>query len=314
MTVGTQLRQAREQRKLAIADVTQRTKIQPWVLEALESDRLQESMSLIYLKGFLTTYARFLHLDGAMLVEQFPWTTAAAEEATAPATAAAPSQSAIPAAIRMPTFRLPTPRIPTLRIPAFRMPTVRLPRMAGLPARRAAIGVAVCAAVIGIVMAKPQRFMPKISLPQIAHRPPVAQSAPKKAALKPKQVASKPAKPAAAPAAATVQASIAPIPQAERLTAPAELAVKPVAPMELTMTATRATWIVVRADGKLLTQQKLGRGAKERWTAKKQFEIVVAKPSQVELQLNGQPITSFAIAHKGRLAITHQGVNGLPER
>ena len=94
---------------------------------------------------------------------------------------------------------------------------------------------------------------------------------------------------------------------------PAELAVKPIAPLELTMTATRATWIVVRADGKLLTQQKLGRGAKERWTAKKRFEIVVANPSQVELQLNGQPITSFVIAHKGRLAITHQGVNGLSE-
>jgi len=83
--------------------------------------------------------------------------------------------------------------------------------------------------------------------------------------------------------------------------------------LELQVSATRTTWIQVRADGKLLTQQRLPRGSNERWTAKKQFELIVAKPSQVELVLNGQAISPLAIAHQGRLLITHHGVTKLPE-
>jgi hypothetical protein len=84
-------------------------------------------------------------------------------------------------------------------------------------------------------------------------------------------------------------------------------------PLELQVSAHRTTWIQVRADGKLLTQQRLERGAKEQWTAKKRFELIVAKPSQVELVLNGQPISPLAIAHQGRLLITHHGVTKLPD-
>jgi hypothetical protein len=71
--------------------------------------------------------------------------------------------------------------------------------------------------------------------------------------------------------------------------------------------------VQVRADGKLLTQQRLQRGANERWMAKKQFELIIAKPSQVELTLNGQPISPFLLANRGRLLITHQGITRLPE-
>ena len=73
MGVGAQLQGARTDRKLSLSDVTQATKIQPWVLEALEADRLQDLMSPIYVKGFLTTYARFLHLDPSPLVTQLSW-------------------------------------------------------------------------------------------------------------------------------------------------------------------------------------------------------------------------------------------------
>ena len=48
MSVGSALRQARETQQLSVADVTAAIKIQPWVLEALESDRLHEQMSLYY--------------------------------------------------------------------------------------------------------------------------------------------------------------------------------------------------------------------------------------------------------------------------
>ncbi|MBI3330528.1 MAG: DUF4115 domain-containing protein, partial [Candidatus Omnitrophica bacterium] len=84
-------------------------------------------------------------------------------------------------------------------------------------------------------------------------------------------------------------------------------------PLELAVTAHRTTWIRVRADGKLLTQQRLPRGANERWTAKKQFELIIANPTQVDLSLNGQSISPFAVAHRGRLLVTHRGVTPLPD-
>ena len=79
------------------------------------------------------------------------------------------------------------------------------------------------------------------------------------------------------------------------------------------MTVKRPTWIRVRADGQLLTQQRLGGGDQESWTAFKQFELIVAKPSQVDLELNGESISPLAVAHHGRLLITPRGVSQLPD-
>lgn len=72
-SVGEQLKRVRIARQLTIKDVTKATKIQSWTLEALEADQLHTTMSPVYVKGFLSTYARYLHLDAGTLVAQlFP--------------------------------------------------------------------------------------------------------------------------------------------------------------------------------------------------------------------------------------------------
>ena len=73
MSAGSVLQRARKDRKLSLTDVTEKTKIQPWVLEAIEADRLQELMSPVYVKGFITTYAKFLRLEPEPLLAQLPW-------------------------------------------------------------------------------------------------------------------------------------------------------------------------------------------------------------------------------------------------
>ena len=248
MSAGTQLREARLARKLSLGDVTRETKIQGWVLESLEGDRLHEQMSPIYVKGFLTTYGKFLQLDPAGLVAQVPWPTAELEQE-----------------------QLPPPRPP--RAPM----TIRLPWPL---LKRASSVLAACAVVAGLVVVNPLRWLPKISLPK-ASTPKLASVTPVKDSIKPPE--------------------------------PPPIALVPTQHLELSVSANRTTWIQVRADGKLLTQQRLQRGSHEQWTASKQFELIVAKPSQVELLLNGQPISSFAIAHGGRLLITRYGVTQLPD-
>ena len=71
MSVGEALRKAREEKKLSLRQISEVTNIQPWVLEAMEADRLHEQMSTVYVKGLIRSYARFLHLDTDALLEHF---------------------------------------------------------------------------------------------------------------------------------------------------------------------------------------------------------------------------------------------------
>ncbi|MBI3083244.1 MAG: DUF4115 domain-containing protein [Candidatus Omnitrophica bacterium] len=244
-TVGGRLQDARAEQKLSLADVTRETKIQPWVLEALESDRLQDLMSPIYVKGFVTTYAKFLHLDPAPLIAQLRW---------------------------------PPPEVAQQPLPPVSPLVVTWPRPLH---RRLVVAAAIGAVTVGLLIVGPLR---RFSMPPL---------------LRP-----------GAPQLASVGSVNEPTRPPELPT----LTLLSTQPLELLVSAQRTTWIQVRADGKLLTQQRLERGAKERWTAKKQFELIVSRPSQVDLVLNGQPISPFAIAHQGRLLITHHGITKLPAK
>ena len=251
MSVGSQLQQARSERKLSLADVTKETKIQPWVLEALEADRLQEIMSPVYVKGFLTTYAKFLHLEPEPLIAQ-----------VLPPPAPEPPQ--------------PQPLPPPSNIPVILQWHIPLHVR-----RRVGLAAAVSVGLVSLTAVHPLRWLSNVTLPSLR--------VPKLASV------TRVSEPAAQPPSLHT------------------VALASSQPLELTVNAQRTTWIQLRADGRLLTQQQLLRGANERWTAKKQFELIVARPSEVELTLNGHSIDPFAIAHHGRLLITHRGITKLPD-
>jgi hypothetical protein len=201
-------------------------------------------------KGFVTTYAKFLGCDPVSLTAQLP--RPAADVADAP---------------------LPEPA----RALAARGLEWLMPR-----AQRLAVAAVLGAVLIGVVMRSPLGRVAKQTLPVMNQ-------------------------PVAASVSSPHPASSAPAPALPTLT------VLATQPLELEVSAARTTWIQVRSDGKLLTQQRFDRGAKERWTAKKQFELVIAKPAHVEVVLNGHPISPLAVGFRGRLLITHRGVTKLPE-
>lgn len=70
-SIGDTLKQAREKRGIAIADVHGATKITPQNLIALEEDRLEAFPNRVYARAFLRDYANFLGLDSAPLLEQY---------------------------------------------------------------------------------------------------------------------------------------------------------------------------------------------------------------------------------------------------
>lgn len=95
-SIGRQLLQAREARRLSLEQVTQATYIKTHYLEALEADDFGSLPSEVQARGFLRAYAGFLGLDaGPLLAELQPETAPPAEAPAAsppPAIAAAESQ------------------------------------------------------------------------------------------------------------------------------------------------------------------------------------------------------------------------------
>ena len=337
MSVGKELQDARKARQLSLAEVTAATKIQPWVLEALETDKLHDQMSTIYARGFLSSYARFLKIPAEPLLAQIQWpgeqatrqTPAQLQVQTELQKQAAVAQSRIqqvveaaqepvqtvaavvvpPKAIAKPVqAKKPQPAPAALKI---ELPKIEIPWDSIASAiARVAKPLAVTAAIVGVVAINPLRWVPKMSLPKkTASVSPVVSAkhaASKKVASKPQpEKEQEPLKMASvAPVPVVVQPQ--PVVVAPQPTPKTEL-------LELTVSATKATWIRVRADGKLVSQQRLERGTKEKWLAKKTLDVVVAKPSQVDITLNGQSINPVAIQHEGRLAITHQGIAKLAD-
>jgi len=107
-SIGQQLRQRREARRLSLEQAAQATRIRLHYLQALEADELETLPSTAQLRGFLRTYAQFLELPVPALLarldgieqppEELPSETALAE-ASAPAAPMAPRDAEQPSAL-----------------------------------------------------------------------------------------------------------------------------------------------------------------------------------------------------------------------
>ena len=69
--IGEALREARTRRGIEMSEVEQATKIRVRYLRAMEEDRWELLPGAAYARGFLRTYATFLGLDGAALVQEY---------------------------------------------------------------------------------------------------------------------------------------------------------------------------------------------------------------------------------------------------
>ncbi|MFH1710424.1 MAG: RodZ domain-containing protein [bacterium] len=70
MSIGSVLREEREEKKLSIADVSAATKVNRKYIQALEDDNYLLIPSRVYAKGFLKAYANFLGLDAKSLIDE----------------------------------------------------------------------------------------------------------------------------------------------------------------------------------------------------------------------------------------------------
>jgi cytoskeletal protein RodZ len=69
-TVGDQLRQAREEQKLTVAEVSETSKIRGDHIRALEEGNYGIFSAPVYIRGFVRTYSTLLKLDTPRVLEQ----------------------------------------------------------------------------------------------------------------------------------------------------------------------------------------------------------------------------------------------------
>lgn len=70
-SVGAKLKKAREKKHLSWEEVSQKTKIHPKILEALEEDRAHQVVNNFYTKGFLKSYAHHLGLNEEEIIQEY---------------------------------------------------------------------------------------------------------------------------------------------------------------------------------------------------------------------------------------------------
>jgi flagellar biosynthesis protein FlhG len=68
---GARLRRARLLRSVEVEDVAAATKINPTYLRFLEADRFDDLPAVVYVRGFVAAYARFLGLDANAVARSY---------------------------------------------------------------------------------------------------------------------------------------------------------------------------------------------------------------------------------------------------
>jgi transcriptional regulator with XRE-family HTH domain len=71
MSLGARLRQQREERQVALEDISTKTKIKVALLEGLESDDLSRWPQGIYRRSYVRTYAQAIGLEPDVVLQQF---------------------------------------------------------------------------------------------------------------------------------------------------------------------------------------------------------------------------------------------------
>jgi cytoskeleton protein RodZ len=83
-SLGTMLREARERLGLSVADVAAQIKFAPRQIEALEADDFKHLPEAAFLRGFVRSYAKILHLDLQPLLTALPQAKEATTELIPP--------------------------------------------------------------------------------------------------------------------------------------------------------------------------------------------------------------------------------------
>ncbi|MFH1868520.1 MAG: RodZ domain-containing protein [Candidatus Omnitrophota bacterium] len=301
VSIGSQLKKAREKKEIAISEVYQQTKIHPDVLSALEEDRFDNILNPIYVRGFLKRYAAYLGLDADIILDQYN-ELGKKEKQTI-------KESEVPRKNKKgKTFKLPDVNIPRINFDKGKI-------------KKAAKFLAIIIAALFVVFLfiKTTVFVAGKASQKLSQL--AKESDSKKAAdsIKPKLIEKSPPKKAETPASVIkkVEAAVsAPKKKEAAKEEPKEVLVKQDAvvsipqqeSLKLTIRAAEDAWIQLKVDGKIIFQNVLSEGSAETWKADKNFEIWTGRAEAMYLNLNGNDLGVLGSGVKKGIVVDRRGI------
>ncbi len=242
-SVGERLKSVRESRRLSLEEACGITKIQKQTLEAIEQDRIQETLDPVYARIFVKKYASFLGLDAGAIVNEYPGLSRGSAG---------------------PALEMVSPP------PAFKPPLQEAPAQPSQWSFLIPAGVALVA-LIGIGFLG---YMAVDLFHTLRQQHPMRKLVETKSQSKPEP----------------------------KLLVPASK------PLKLTVQTTADVWLQVKADGAIIFQNVLSKGARESWAAKNDLELWTGNAGAMQLSLNGKPLEGLGRGVRKGVKITHAGI------
>ena len=273
-SIGSRLKKAREEKSLTLDDAQKSLKIHPRILKALEEDNAHETLSPVYVRSFLKSYARYLGLDAEKIVEDY--SKSQTEE--------------IKQVLHI------EPKKKEIAYPQNSRNYVPLVLKTIVILLVAIFGIM---AIIGTTRFI-KRSVAKIADARRMHRENAAKEKLSGDSNAKKTKSVERSKPAPAVAvekskpSATVEKPVTKTPQAH--------------PFLLVTKTSNDVWMEIKADGKQIFKSVLPKGSVEAWRANKKIELWVGKAESVELILNGTSLGSPGKGVKKGILITPQGM------
>ncbi len=258
MSIGSQLKKAREKRQLTLEDVYKHTKILPEMLSALEQDNFARISNPIYLKSFLREYSSYLGLDAKAIVDEYNKTK--------------------------PKKPVEGPKEPTpgKKSAEINIDTAKIMRAARLIVFF--IAIALCLVFLfkaSVFIKKGFLNWQKKTFTKEGLKRPVE----KKAEVKDNNQPSSPAK-------VKKKQTLVPKKEPEQKKAEPKPLIAEGEKLELTIKTTDEVWIELKSDNKIVFKNVLKKDAEETWQADENFELWTGNAAHMNLTLNGHDIGS----------------------
>jgi cytoskeletal protein RodZ len=273
MTIGNQLKKARQKKHLSLDEVYQQTRIHPHVLAAMEEDRFDKILNAAYVRSFLKEYAGFLDLDVQKILSEY-------------------NQS--------------HPKdVPLVSRPLSLPPEERkfiLPKIDWERAKKpiAVIAGLILAIILVIFFIKAtSRTISKISEGIASRR--------KQIELKKQEQAR--AKAVTEASSRKEDIATGQKPEKSAVYSTEKLTIPKGEKLKLTITVTDDVWLQLKVDGKIIFQNVVRRGSVERWEASDRFELWTGKAEATHLDLNGVDLGTAGEGVRKGIIIDRQGIS-----
>lgn len=302
--IAAYLKQKRIEQSLSLEQISSRTFIRLYILQALEAAQVDQLPELIYIQGFIRRYGEVLHIDGNSLAKRLSQTDSAVavETPPPPQTKSQPQPQPQP----QPKIRTNEAEISTKQ---------NFQRYWLLIAIIGCLGASVGAlyalsrpdtleSLSQSKLTQKQTTTPPTPVDSTATKPvqptpekttsPVAVNTSSKSTLtkptsttaksSPSPVVSSPQSPVIKPTPATAKPSSSPV--ASPTSSPST---QTTAPLSVAVALDGTSWLKIKVDGKTEYEGILEQGVKQTWTAKEKLTIIAGNAGAVSYSVNQKP-------------------------